>query len=299
MNKNLRFKTRFFNIFRHLFKYKPLEEFLAKKIQNQPTENFWTFLVPSHYLYKKNSFREAERHGIKYYLDISDYTEHTIYFGYTEGEHSELFDLAKGKKVIIDVGVNVGSTLLNFAKVCPDGLVFGFEPDENSISKTERNLRINKFHNAVIIEKGLGDKASKAKLYKFNDSNSGENRVLSSTVSGSIDGYAYNEIEIIKLDDFVEEKGLTQIDLIKIDVEGFELKVLKGSEKSIRKFSPVLFIELIDAHLALQEDDAKSVISFLEQLGYEIRHATTKEIITSQDDYNNYWCDIICKKDTP
>jgi 5-enolpyruvylshikimate-3-phosphate synthase len=53
---------------------------------------------------------------------------------------------------------------------------------------------------------------------------------------------------------------------------------------------------LIDINLALQGDDAKSVIRFLEQLGYEIHHADTKEIIGSNDENNNYSCDIICKK---
>ncbi len=289
-------KTRFLNVFRHLFKFKPLEELVAGKIQNQPASNLWQRLIPSNYLYKKDSWREAKRHGIKYHLDISDYTEHSIYFGYLENEHNGLFEIAKGKKVIIDVGVNVGSTLLNFAKICPDGFVFGFEPDKNNFSKAQKNLKLNEFDNATIIKKGLGDKAAKAKLYKVNDTNAGQNRFLSSAASELIEEFAYDEVEIIKLDDFVEEKRLDRIDLIKIDVEGFELKVLKGAEQSLRKFSPVLFIELIDINLILQGDDAKSVIRFLEQLGYEIHHADTKEIIGSNDENNNYSCDIICKK---
>ncbi len=294
--QKLGLKTRFFNIFRHFLKSKPLEEFLAEKIQNQATGNFWMRLVPSHYLYKKNSWRETERHGVKYHLDISDYTEHSIYFGYLENEHSELFEMAKGKRVIIDVGVNVGSTLLNFAKICPDGFVFGFEPDVNSISKAERNLKLNEFHNAAIIKKGLGDQNVRARLYKVNGGNAGQNRFLNSADSKLIGESNYNEAEIIKLDDFVEEKGLDRIDLIKIDVEGFELNVLKGAEQSLRKFSPVLFIELMDANLTLQGENSKSLICFLERLGYEIYHARTKEIIRSKDETDHYTCDIICKK---
>ena len=294
--QKLGLKTRFFNVFRHLLKSEPLEEFLAEKIQNHPTDNFWAHLVPSHYLYKKNSWREAERHGIKYHLDISDYTEHSIYFGYLENDFNELFEMAKGKKVIIDVGVNVGSTLLNFAKICPDGFVFGFEPDGKSISKAERNLKLNEFNNAAIIKKGLGDQNVSARLYKVNGGNAGQNRFLSPAVSKLIGESNYDEAEVIKLDDFVEEKGLDRIDLIKIDVEGFELNVLRGAEQSLRKFSPVLFIELMDINLALQGENSKSLICFLERLGYEIYHARTKEIISSKDATDHYDCDIICKK---
>jgi len=294
--QKLGLKTRFFNVFRHLLKSEPLEEFLAEKIQNHPTDNFWAHLVPSHYLYKKNSWREAERHGIKYHLDISDYTEHSIYFGYLEDDFNELFEMAKGKKVIIDVGVNVGSTLLTFAKICPDGFVYGFEPDENSILKAEKNLEMNEFHNAAIIKKGLGDQNIKGRLYNVNDSNAGQNRFLNSAVSNLIGELNYNEAEIIKLDDFVQEQKLDRIDLIKIDVEGYELKVLKGAEQSIRKFSPVLFIELMDVNLTLQGVNSKSLICFLERLGYEIYHARTKEIISSKDKTDYYTCDIICKK---
>lgn len=249
--------------------------------------------MPPNYLYPKDSRREASRRGINYSLDISDYIEHTVYFGYREPAQEELFRLAKDKKLIIDIGVNIGATLLNFAKICPDGSVIGFEPDTKNLLKAEKNLQLNDFENVKIIRKGLGAEAAKVKLFKVNRANEGMNRILN---EAELDGdFEFEEIEIIRFDDFVAENSFERIDLMKIDVEGYEMKVLQGAEQSLKKFLPILFIELDDDNLKAQRDSARALVLFLERLGYEIYRADDNRQITSGDDFSHCHFDIVCR----
>lgn len=285
-------KTRFLNFFRKIFKIRPLENFLIKK--TRATGDFWERLIPPNYLYAKNSRREVSRRGINYSLDISDYMEHSVYFGFCDDAQKELFRLAKNKKGIIDVGVNIGATLLNFAKICPVAQVIGFEPDAKNLLKAKRNLKLNDLGNVKIIPKGLGEEPAKVKLFKVNQANEGMNRILND--AEHIKDFDFEEIEIVRFDDFAKENSSIAIDLIKIDVEGYELKVLKGAEQSLRKYLPVLFIELDDENLKAQNDSAQSLILFLKEIGYKIYRAGTRQPVESGDDFSLCHFDIVCEK---
>jgi hypothetical protein len=69
------------NQIRKVNKLPLLENFIANKTQGKGLSNFWVKLLPPLESYKRGSIREAERNGIKYKLDISDYIEYVIYFG--------------------------------------------------------------------------------------------------------------------------------------------------------------------------------------------------------------------------
>lgn len=252
-------------------------------------------LAPPNYLYPKNSRRYLIRDGVEYDLDLSDYMEHSVYFGATDPSHERLFQLAENKKVIIDVGVNMGATLLNFAKAAPDGIVIGFEPDEKNFRKAQHNMALNKVKNTTIIKKGLGDQERRSKLFKVNDDNAGMNRIFDNANDQLINGLPCEEIEVIKLDDFVKERELSAIDLIKIDVEGYELKVLKGAATTIGKYRPTMFIEIDDNNLKAQNDSAKLLIEFLERAGYRIYRADNSQTINSSSDFTDFHLDAIAE----
>jgi len=290
-------RTRILNVFRRTFKFKPFEKLLARKIRSGSPDSFWVRLAPPNYLYPKNSRRCVVRAGIKYDLDLSDFIEHWAYFGATEPSHERLFQLAENKRVLIDVGVNMGAILLNFAKVAPNGIVFGFEPDDKNYRKAQRNLALNKINNVTIIKKGLGDQNLSSKLFKVNDDNEGMNRIFDDANDTLFEGLSFEEIQVIKLDDFVEERGLSGLDLMKIDVEGYELKVLRGAISTIGKYHPTMFIELDDNNLKAQNDSANLLIEFLESEGYRVYRADTCQTLSSSNDYTDCHFDVIAESD--
>ena len=63
-------------------------------------------------------------------------------------------------------------------------------------------------------------------------------------------------------------KGVTRLDLIKADIEGWEMQMLKGAENTLKQFRPALMLEMVDHHLARAGDSRDALWTFLTERGY-------------------------------
>ena len=130
-------------------------------------------------------------------------------------------ELKKGDTVI-DVGANIGYFTLFFSKLVGEkGKVIAFEPDPINFDILKKNIELNKITNVELVKKGVSNKNEFMRLYK-------------SPVSGGHSliknewGKEYTDIQTVTLDEYFKEQ---KIDVIKIDVEGFELEVIEGGKK--------------------------------------------------------------------
>ncbi len=284
-------KTKTLNAFRRFFKIPILEKALLTVTNNRTPESFFVKLIPNNYQYLPHTYRFIKRNGIKFKVDLFDYMGWWIYFGIKDKSRRKLYDLVKKNNFVIDVGANIGETLINFAKLTqPEGAVHGFEPDALNYQRCTENIQLNPFNNIILNNLGLGAKAGTYFIKTDTPSNRGGNKISAEYIENNTE-----VINIITLDQYILDKKLTQIDLIKIDVEGYELQVLKGSELLIKKFRPSFFIELDDSNLKEQGDSAKALITFLTQFNYQITSAETDQVVTSAMDFSNCHYDIICK----
>ena len=279
-----------YNFLRQIFFFKPLEWLLVKLTQGVVYGSFMTKLPPNHYQYSKNTIRTVTRNGIKYILDISDMVEWYIYFGFKEPSRQSLYKLIHKGYTFFDIGTNIGEVSLNAAKRVMDGQVYSFEPDKENFKKLQQNLKLNNYKNIHPINKGLGDKSDILQIEVFDQKNKGMNRIVNNPNNSD----STFSIEIITLDQFIEENKVNKIDLIKIDVEGYEMRVLLGAKKSIADFKPTFFIEIDDNNLKRQNNSARELIQFLENRNYNIKNCETGNLITSNSNFNNCHFDIIC-----
>ena len=193
---------------------------LADATYRRPRRLLTRLFRPDILDYRGAGIRRVTRDGITFDLDPSDYVQWTIYFGIEREEKSALFNLAKPGYVALDIGTNVGEVLLNFAKrVGPDGRAIGFEPNPETLAKCRHNLRLNGFSNVEVHGFALGDTQGEVSIGRVDETNAGADRVVA---SGGV------AVPLTTLDEFA--KSLERLDLIKIDVEGFDLKVLRGGE---------------------------------------------------------------------
>ena len=127
--------------------------------------------------------------------------------------------------IVFDGGAYDGKDVLEFAgKVGDKGLVYAFDPR----AKLEQQFKGNSFSNIVIVPKALCDK--RAEMF-FVDT--GSTTVLCNDWhEGAI------SVESITIDGFVDENKINRLDFVKLDVEGSELDVLRGGERSIKKLKP-------------------------------------------------------------
>ena len=239
----------------------PLFEHMAANIQRpKPFNSFWTKIIPPNSYYDKSTFRDTIIDGIRFKLFLNEWMEYILYFGIDADNKQHLYSHIKTGMNVIDVGTNFGETLLHFASLSKTGTVIGFEPVPYIFEKCKSNIALNNFDNIILENLALSDSAEELIFNDPQNNNSGG--VFLSRGSGT------NKVNAITLDNYIDSKMITKVDLIKIDVEGFEMQVIKGAINTLKKLRPLLIIELIDTNLSKQNTSSTEIIALLKTLGY-------------------------------
>ncbi|HKB58604.1 MAG TPA: FkbM family methyltransferase [Gallionellaceae bacterium] len=212
--------------------------------------------------------------GINYELDLREAIDYAMYVsGSREPETTRaLKRLCKPGDVVFDIGANVGSHTLPIASyVGSDGKVYAFEPVPWAINRMSRNVELNTFANLVLEPIALSD-VNEEKEMKFRvsfkiGSKSGVGK------DGKIDGSWWDECEQVrvrleKLDDYVASHEINRLDLIKLDVDGFEGKVIRGGLQTLKRFLPDIIMEVAPAWTEMRGDDVRDILKMLQTLGY-------------------------------
>jgi FkbM family methyltransferase len=155
---------------------------------------------------------------------------------------------------IIDIGANIGRYSIHFSEI-ENSKVICFEPQKDNFKALEGNISLNKRKNISPYNQGIFDKNTKLDL-NICEENCGANSLVIER------GGKKEKITVSKLDDFLKEKGFGKVDLIKIDVEGAEINVLKGAKETIKKYHPIIFLEILE--------DKQEIFDFLLSNGYKI-----------------------------
>ena len=159
---------------------------------------------------------------------------------------------------LIDIGANIGNHTVFFSKIINNSCnVHSFEPGDAALSILKDNIDINKSKKVIIHPVALGSLPSKGYLEDWHSTNLGAVRIKSHASDNS------KEVNILTLD--MELQNCTNISVIKIDVEGMELDVLKGAKNILSKHSPDLYIE------AAKESFFKEIELYLEAYGYQFQ----------------------------
>ena len=195
-----------------------------------------SLLKPEQFLVNVNDY--------KMFLHASDVdgidgiSQHILFKGTYEPLTTELFNrLVKPGMTVIDIGANIGYfTLLAAKLVGKEGKVYAFEPESKNYELLIKNININKFDNVVPIQKAITAKSGKTELF-INRMEPGAHSIFKEN------GRCLPSIivETVSLDEFCENKHILP-DLIKIDVEGAEIGVLRGANKVITKQENVKII---------------------------------------------------------
>ena len=254
---------------------------------------FFSKLFPSNTHYPKYTYRTVSRNGVKYHLDISDYQEYLIYFDLKEDSSEPFLEYAPLKEgVFIDIGANIGQTSMNLSKKLGKiaHKIYAFEPIPSTYEKLKYNILLNNFSSIEIFNIALGNEEDIMKMEMSCPTNSGGFKM---TPKNSIIKNEWVQVLQKKLDDFYKLDN--PIQFIKIDVEGYEIEVLKGAEQIIKKYTPVMVIELNDLNLKRQNSSAKELVSYVKELGYKnIINLKTMEVIDFPK-LDNCSMDILCK----
>lgn len=181
--------------------------------------------------------------------------------------------LQNDKPVIIDVGGNAGYISLPLAKIYPNSKIYSYEPDSRVFKKLVKNLELNTdITNIFPYELALQDKDISSINFYQRDLLDGDFKInmgLSTLSNISLGKLKKTIVRASTIDNQVKKLKIKHVDFIKIDVEGNEIKVLKGAIKTINAFNPIIQYEFSTAIDKLQGfKNSIQCFNFLSDLGY-------------------------------
>lgn len=190
-------------------------------------------------------------------------------------EYSRFNLKLKKKSVIVDIGANIGAFTSFVANIATKGKIYSYEPDARNFKLTKKNIELNRFKNVKLYQKGVFNKNTNVTLYV------NSNATASNSMFNKDNKDKKEIITCIPLENVFKDNNIEKCDLLKIDTEGAEYKIIKAFPK---KYYDNIKEIILEFHNGTQGLD-----TYFEKQGYKI------DIIPgSKNDYS--WGLIHAKK---
>lgn len=160
--------------------------------------------------------------------------------------------------VVADIGANTGIYTLLAAQANPQCTVYAFEPVPRVCEQLKQNVSINAFSRVIIEPNAVADRDSAVDLYIAE----GLVPTSSSTKLGFCTHAEQVQVKGITLDSFAAQRNIKKFDVLKIDTEGTEDKVIAGTARLIERDTPIIICEI------LPEFNEEPFRKMLDPLGY-------------------------------
>ncbi len=212
-------------------------------------------------------------------VSLSEY--HDLRDGNPENHESALIErILRPGMTVIDVGANHGMFSLEAAHLIgPGGVVHAFEPTPGTRQLLQNNLAVNGLSTVKVFASALGEMPGAARL-RVHKEMSGLNTLATHEVTWNRQTLVADEIievSVTTLDAHATAEGLDHIDFLKIDVEGFELGVIRGAHNLLRaRRVDLILLEIGDVTCATAGVDPMELLTELELLGYRL-HSISPE----------------------
>lgn len=226
-----------------------------------PKHRLLSQLIPS------QGTRRARIFGSTMDLDVSELIQRAIYLGTYEREETRFAkSILRTGQTVVDVGANVGYyTALAASRVGKTGRVLAFEPSPLCYKKLAAMKRRNRLTRCFTWNAGLSDIDGELMLYEPTEDCGN----LNATMVPNPDTTPIL-VEVRRLDDVLREEGIERVDLLKVDVEGHELRVFKGAAESLRKgIIRSILCEVNEYHLHDNGTSGRELMLFLRECGFD------------------------------
>lgn len=210
---------------------------------------------------------------IAIYTSADNYIEWTILStGTYEDEINKLIKISLGPgDVALDIGGNIGLQSIRMSKsVGENGKIFAFEPLTHLQEKFSRNIKLNKADNVKLFPYALSNIESEADFHI----NKGNWNQGTFNISNNQEGTEIQHVIIKVADEIPNIKALNSLDLVKIDVEGYEYQVLLGLKQTINKHKPRIIFEYDSNYWQANGQSINECFGFLSGLGYTLYQIT-------------------------
>ena len=182
----------------------------------------------------------------------------------------ESIEASRGKQCVLDIGAHIGLVSMPMSSVISDdGDVYSFEPAEVNRKYLLKHVLINNIKNIHVQDFLVGDVDGINVEFFEQKNDTVQNSVV---IKKNHDAYTKTHKIQRTIDDFCAENHLIP-DVIKIDVEGYELSVLRGAKKIISSSKPIIFLSVHPREIELLGEDINNITKMVDELGYGMSEA--------------------------
>ena len=227
------------------------------------------------------NYRDLSYEGVRSKLPASDFTAGDlsstgVYEPYVS---DHMFKNLAKVSCFVDIGANLGLFALPIAvKLGPQGHVYAFEASQRNSNLLQQNIWLNNIENITVYPVGVGD--TNGAVFSDADLTTSNVTLFDAPIKSS----HVDVVPIVTLDSFWDPQK--KIDMIKIDIEGFEYKFFLGAKECIKKWHPSIYMEYSDVFQQRGSGvNGKLLLSMLLDLDYRstILHRTKEAEIVSTD----------------
>jgi len=203
---------------------------------------------------------------------------------------------------IVDIGANLGYYVMLEALIT-NGKIYAIEPNPEAINYLKKSIALNKYKNIKVMNIGVGER--KGILPFYISKNWNWSRFTELLNGSKEDIVKIKKIEVKSLDNLFENK---KIDLIRMDIEGYEKKVIESMNKILKKNPNIIIFMEFHANMFLTKEK-KEIVDWIISNGFEIKYLSYSDKFKKMKVYSNVnpkklidlnsdYCLVLKKKDT-
>lgn len=171
--------------------------------------------------------------------------------------------------LFVDIGTNIGLISLSVLGSAPGVTIVGFEPSPVAYMSFLVTIFANQIENKVKLINKAVDRANGVIKFSAHDERDSSGDGIIDTKRASSDGKSIT-VDAIKLDDWWIESGRPRINVIKIDIEGAELRAFEEAVLCLKETRPVIFLEISKQNLKVYPHNEKDILNFFHANGYNL-----------------------------
>lgn len=220
--------------------------------------------------------RIVEFRGARFFADSNNKIEERLIKGDYDLDAMALLDMIiKPGHVCMDIGSNIGVYSVMMAlRAGRTGGIHSFEPVNHIRRRALLNVQLNGCRNVTMNDFALGAEPGASTMLQVKEGvfRGGTSSILETEAIAAMgrDNFDEVKVKIKTLDSYVETACLDRLDFIKLDVEGFELSVLKGAEKTLSELRPAIFFEHDRKRLARADVNEDAFREMFDRHGYAV-----------------------------
>tara|TARA_Y100000591_G_scaffold150719_1_gene129593 strand:+ start:2616 stop:3443 length:828 start_codon:yes stop_codon:yes gene_type:complete len=187
---------------------------------------------------------------------------------------NEYIESSTDKLCILDIGAHVGLTILPLCEMSSNNTkIYGFEPSSRNFDALKFNVKLNNFHKVILENCLVGEEdVHEALFYETDDISA-----TSSIVNNENRNFEKTFKKQVSIDSYCQKNNLCP-DLIKIDVEGAEISVLRGAKETMKRFKPIIFLSVHPNQILQLGGSEEDLLEIINYCGYSISNIDGSQI---------------------